>query len=964
MVCVCGTPITGQANECPVCGRPSGLNLTQETGPHSPFPAARAPEELPPGTCLLNRFEILETLGFGGMGVVYKARDREFEKEHIDRIVALKVIRPDLVNRPSVIRHFHQEILLAQRVSHPNVIRIYDFMSGDGRMLFTMEYIEGQNLAALLNSGKRFAYVEAAKIMYQVARGLETAHAENVVHRDLKPTNIMVRPNGRVAVMDFGLAFKAGPDGDTQTMGVGTPAYMSPEQILDQPVDARSDLFSYGLIFYELLTGKAAFQASSTASLVLRTQKTPTPPHDVDPAIPRELSDIVMKCLAIAPQDRYQSAEEIVEDLRRWSGESVPRRLSRRRQAVMIAASLTAGVITALMAVFLVYLVVGKRAPPPTASVLITDFANMTEDSVFDATLPQMFTVALEGAPFISVYSARLARQALHDIDPHAQSIDERLGRLIATREGVRYVVDGSIAGESGAYVISAKAEEAVSATKVAERSVTVPTKQDVLDAIPKLAAAVRKALGDRTPVSKQLEQAETFTSHSVEALHAYSVAQRLQLEGKINEAIQQYTHATELDPNMGRAYAGLAVLFRNRNEPSKADVYFRQALAHMNRMTEREKLRTRGSYYASSGNPDKAIEEFTELVRKYSADNSGLANLAVAYFLKRDMRTALDVGRRAVAIYPSNVAQRNNVALYALYAGNFDTATREAREVLKLNDRFGKAYLALALAEIGQDRPDAAIEIYGQLAKLNDHNAALAAIGIADARLYQGQPREAISTLLKAADIQALLPYRKILLAEAYLADGDTRHAAEAARESIVPGATASVLVPAGRLFAHLGDFATARAIQAQLSNSFGREQRAYALVIEGDVELKLNRQQSAIDNFAHATAASDTWIGRFDSGLAWLAAARYTEAQSDFETASNRRAEALAMFLDDIPTARYIPPVNYYLACALDGLNSLGAVDLYQKYLSIRSKAAHDALADAARQRLKTVAPAAPVK
>jgi tetratricopeptide (TPR) repeat protein len=895
------------------------------------------------------------------MGVVYKARDREFEKEHIDRIVALKVIRPDLVNRPSVIRHFHQEILLAQRVSHPNVVRIYDFMSGEGRMLFTMEYIEGENLAALLNSGKRFTHVEAAKIMYQVARGLETAHAENVVHRDLKPTNIMIRPNGRVAVMDFGLAFKAGPDGDTQTMGVGTPAYMSPEQILDQPVDARSDLFSYGLIFYELLTGKAAFQASSTASLVLRTQKTPTPPHDIDPAIPRELSDIVMKCLAIAPQDRYQSAEEIVEDLRRWSGESVPRRLSRRRQAVMIAASVIAGVVAALMAVFLVYLVLAKRAAPATAGVLVTDFANTTKESVFDATLSQMFIVALEGAPFISVYDGAQARRTMHDIDPGAQSIDARLGRLIAARNGVRYVVDGSISGSPGAYVLSAKAEEAVTGKQIAERRVTVESRQDALDAIPKLAAAVRKALGDRTPESKQLEQAETFTSHSVDALHVYAGAQILQLEGKIDDAIQQYMQAIQLDPNMGRAYGGLAVAFRNRNDLAKADVYYRQALSHMDSMTEREKLRTRGTYYVFSGNPDKAIEELTELISKYPADNAGVANLAVAYFSKRDMRTALEMGRRAVAIYPSNVAQRNNVALYALYAGDFETATREAREVLKLNDRFGKAYLALALAEIGQGRPDAAIDIYGQLAKLDDFNAARAAIGIADARLYQGQAGGAITALLKAADLKALAPNRNILLAEAYLAEGDTRRAAEAARESIVPNAPASVLVPAGRLFAHLGDFATAREIQAQLSNSFGREQRAYALVIEGDVELKLNRQQSAIDNFAHATAASDTWIGRFDAGLAWLAAARYTEAQSDFETALNRRAEALAMFLDDIPTARYVPPVNYYLACALDGLNSAGAVDLYQKYLSIRAKAARDALADAARQRLKTVAPAA---
>ena len=267
------------------------------------------------GSIFAGRYEIMRVLGQGGMGAVYQARDRE-----LDRIIALKVIRPELATDPAILARFKQELILARNITHKNVVRIYDLGESNGIRFITMEYVDGQDLRTLLRQHGKFSPQQAIGMMEQVCRALDCAHTEGVIHRDLKPQNIMRDSQSRIVVMDFGLARSLGDSGLTQTGAiVGTMEYMSPEQALGATLDQRSDIFSVGLIFYELLTGKAPYHAETAiASLMKRTREQAIPASDVDNSVPQSLSAIVSRCLEREPADRYHSVVELLQQLNTW----------------------------------------------------------------------------------------------------------------------------------------------------------------------------------------------------------------------------------------------------------------------------------------------------------------------------------------------------------------------------------------------------------------------------------------------------------------------------------------------------------------------------------------------------------------------------------------------------------------------------------------------------------------------
>src|ERR1700746_314148 len=290
---------------------PEGWSISSTRAPAPALP----PGEFAPGTVLGDRYEILALLGQGGMGAVYKARDTE-----LDRLVALKIIPPELTTNPEILKRFKQELILARQVTHRNVIRIFDLGQAEGFKFITMEYLEGQDLRAVLREQGKLAPAEAAKIILQICRALEAAHGEGVVHRDLKPQNIMLDANGRAYVMDFGIARSAYLPGMTQTGAlVGTPEYMSPEQAKGEKLDERSDLFSLGVIFYELVTGQSPFYSETPlATLWKRMKEKAKPLCELDPAIPKPLSDIVANAMEIEPADRFASAKEMAQHLELW----------------------------------------------------------------------------------------------------------------------------------------------------------------------------------------------------------------------------------------------------------------------------------------------------------------------------------------------------------------------------------------------------------------------------------------------------------------------------------------------------------------------------------------------------------------------------------------------------------------------------------------------------------------------
>jgi len=922
--------------------------------------AASSLASLQPGSVLAERYEIEKMLGQGGMGAVYKARDRE-----LDRPVAIKVIRPELAEQGDTLRRFKQELILARQVTHRNVIRIFDLGQHDTLRFITMEFVEGQDLRSRVQERGKFTPEEAVDLILQTARALEAAHAEGVVHRDLKPQNIMIDPQERAVVMDFGIARSMDAPGMTQTgVMLGTPDYMSPEQARGEKADTRSDLFTLGLIFYELLTGVRPFHAETMMGMLLkRVQEAARPAIEIAPALPVEINGILMKCLERDRDTRYQAAADVVRDLEEWRYPQAdppppPSPVSRR----IVAAAAGAAAALALS----VYLLRdqiglgGPKPPPVTVTVLVADFDNQTGDPVFDSTLESVLTLAIEGAPFLTAYDARAARQAASQIRKQDGRLDQAVARLVATREGISVVLAGTIARQGGGYSVTVKAVDAVTGKEIANRDIDSANKNGVLGAVSQAAARIRRDLGDATPESAQLAKAETFSAATLEAAHSYGSGQQRMSAGKWEEAIAEFQRTVRLDANLGRAYAGMATAYRNIGKLEEAERFYQMAFQRIDRMTEREKHRTRGGYYAVIGNPGKALEEYSALVKAYPSDSAGRANLAATYLLSRNMPKALEEGRLATKIYPKHVAKRNNVALYAMYAGDFAAAEKEALETLKLDPAFEKAFVALALAELGQGQPQKAAETYQRLERLSARGASVAGMGLADLAMYEGRLNDAAALLEKgiaADETSDNAPAAAVKLVALASIQADTRKTAAAvasADKALKLSSRPNIAFPAARIYLRTGQEAKARAVAAELARQLTPDTQAYARLIEAGIASEKRNWQETVRLIQEAQKHADTWIGRFDLGVAYVDAGDYVSAHSELEHCLRRRGEATAWFLDEAPSYRLLPPVYLSLARAQAGLRSDGGMDSLKTLLSIK-KGAEDPVAVEARRLLE---------
>jgi tetratricopeptide (TPR) repeat protein len=489
------------------------------------------------------------------------------------------------------------------------------------------------------------------------------------------------------------------------------------------------------------------------------------------------------------------------------------------------------------------------------------------------------------------------------------------------------------------------------------ERTEEAAAKDDALAAATKLASRMRTALGDTTPEAVQLKQAETFSARSLEAAHAYALAGELAAEGKYGSARASYLEALKLDPGLGRAYTGLAALESNLGRHAEAERWLKTAMAHLDRMSEREKLRSRGVYYLVQRQTDKAIEAFTALVEQFPSDNAGLNNLAVAYQLRRDFPRAFAQARRAVAIYPRAVPQRNNVGLFATYAGDFDTAMAEQQQVIELGPSFQNGYVGLALAQLAAGRRDEALATWSRLNALPG-GASAAAEGLADVAAYEGRLADA-RTLLAAgiaadrAAKDADAAARKLaMLAEVQLRSGETRPAVASAETALKAGDQEYVTFMAAMVLAEAGEGRRAAELADVLDRRIAAEPRMLAGVVRGTLERRRGRHPQAIGQLQAAIGHVNSWVARRALGRAYLDAGAFTEAQDELEACEKRRGEATDAFLDIVPTYRYRAPVLYDLARAQEALGSAAAPETFRAFLATQ-RSDEDPLARDARRR-----------
>jgi serine/threonine protein kinase/tetratricopeptide (TPR) repeat protein len=943
--------------------------ILDEDATHLGAPSTRPPKTsaasgtttLEAGDAFGTRYRILKRLGVGGMGVVYQAWDQT-----LNVVVALKVIRPDVVSDPAaaadIERRFKRELLLARQVTHKNVVRIHDLGDVDGTKYITMSFVEGDDLSTILRREGALPLSKVLPLAREVAAGLAAAHEAGVVHRDLKPANIMVDADGHALIMDFGIAVsgvrgpgvegsgslpavalaKAGPgvpaSADATVMAapastgvsgviIGTLEYMSPEQSKGESVDHRTDIYAFGLILTDLLVGPRMREPGKTPWQAL-TDRISKPPESMvarSTNVTDAVDAVVLKCLQLSPADRYLTTGDLVKALDRIddAGNLIPERKLWTPKTIAAAAVLVSSLVGGTW-----WFSRGPEIQPTDpVSVLVADFVNRTNDPVFTGLVEQAMAVGVEGASFITAYPRRDALRLAATLQPGAK-LEPPVAKLVSMREGLDVIVGGEVATNGDGVTVRVTATRAANDEVLLDWTSDRTPKDQVLTAVGQAAARVRETLGD-TKTDSAASDAETFTAATLDAAKAYAEAQEFGWAGKQEDALAAYQRALAIDPNFGRAHAGLAATYNNLRRPAEAEASYLAALSHLDRMTEREKFRTRGGYYLFKKNSDKALEEFQALVAQFPADSAGLANLAVAQFQRRELAKALETGVRASDIYPTNVIRRNNAALFAMYAGQFDQAIALGNDALAINPERVKAYVAVALSHLALGHVDEAAATWERLGALSSPDAkADAASGRIDLALFQGREADAMALLDaaigadRAAKSTVSMGRRLAIKAEVLLSQGKKAAAIVAAREAAASGTEEGMLYLAGRTLIGAGQAAAALDIAVTLDNRLENEPRIYAALLQGDAALAAGRSREALTHFEAAQKLADTWLGRYSLGRAYLALGALPEAASEFDRCIARKGEATAVFLDDLPSYRLMRPIDGLLKQARSGL------------------------------------------